>query len=515
MVSSERRIRASSFPPWRNPFGRDDNQRENIASKPPDPINRVGLYCICRFLSTTLPYDMIRKLGVSLSLFLVLTSVLATAQYTDRKAMDDLGGPKEFAARRAELAAKLKTGYVLLFAKTQEPPAAHYREDNDFYYYTGLSDPGAIMLMDVATQRVTIFEPQQSPREIQVYGANLLGMPKDQQKELGYPGVAPLQALDSGLAFLFGNGVDNTLWVRLGFADKPDGARFETGRDYAAEYNNPYGQNLPGDRDALVKLRERYPAATFRDITGTIDEMRNIKRPGEIEVLRKVGRISALGDMQAIEIAHPNMYEYQIEAEAEYVFRNAGAQGLAYPAIVGSGVHANTWHYFFNRDQIQPGSIVVFDFAADLDHMTMDITRTFNIDGKFTPEQAKAYNIDLEGQKAVIAMLKVGNTYEQAADAGKAVFEKGGVGSQWMGFPGHFVGLATHDVMLPKGPIKAGQVVTVEPILEYPDKHWHFRAEDTILITENGPEILSSAIPKEMTDVEKLVGSQPAPQVVK
>ncbi len=253
---------------------------------------------------------------------------------------------------------------------------------------------------------------------------------------MGYPIVMPISGLDSTLAFLFGSGQENDLWVRLGFADKPDGARFETGRDYAAEYNNPYGQSLPGDRDALLKLHERYPAAHFRDITGAMDQMRNIKRPGEIEVLRRNGRISALGDKQAIEIAHPNMYEYQIEAEAEYVFRNAGAQGLAYPAIVGSGIHANTWHYFFDRDQIKPGSIVVFDFAADLDHMTMDITRTFNIDGKFTPEQAKWYNVDLESQKATIAMLKVGNTYEQAADAGKAVFEKAGEGAQWMGFPG-------------------------------------------------------------------------------
>src|SRR5580658_10978153 len=112
----------------------------------------------------------------AISLFLFLSALTATAQYTDRTAMNDLGGPQEFAARRAELAAKLKTGYVLLFAKTQVPAAGHYREDNDFYYYTGLSDPGAIMFMNVEKQSVVIVEPQQSPREIQVYGANLLGM---------------------------------------------------------------------------------------------------------------------------------------------------------------------------------------------------------------------------------------------------------------------------------------------------------------------------------------------------
>ncbi len=454
-----------------------------------------------------------RKLVLCLSLF--LTAISARAQYTDRTAMNDLGGPKEFAARRAELAAKVKTGYVILFAKTQEPPADHYREDNDFYYYTGLSDLGAVMFLNVASGNVTIVEPQQTPREIQVYGANLLGMSKDEQKALGYNSVMPLSTLDSTLSFLFGSGAANDLWVRLGFADKPDGARFETGRDYAAEYNNPYGQNLPGDRGALVKLRERYPAAQFHDITGIMDSMRNIKRPAEIEVLRRNGRISAAGDKQAITMAHPGMYEYQIEAEAAFVFRNSGAQGLAYPAIVGAGVHANTWHYFFDRDKIAPGSIVVFDFAADLDHMTMDITRTFNIDGKFTAEQAKWYNVDLESQKASIAMLKPGNTYEQAADAGKKVFDDAGIGSQWMGFPGHFVGLATHDVMMPKGPILAGQVVTVEPIVEFPDKHWHFRVEDTVLITPNGPEVLSSGIPKEMSEVEKLVGTVPAVEPVK
>jgi len=113
----------------------------------------------------------------------------------------------------------------------------------------------------------------------------------------------------------------------------------------------------------------------------------------------------------------------------------------------------------------------------------------------------------LECQKAVIALLKPGNTYDQASEAGKAVFAKYGEEKQWYGFPGHFVGLATHDVLLPKGPIKAGQVVTVEPIVEFPEKHMHFRVEDTVLITENGSEILSSGVPKETSDVEKLVGS--------
>jgi Xaa-Pro aminopeptidase len=443
--------------------------------------------------------------AVVLALFVSLFAMLSLAQYTDPTAINDLGGPQEFARRRQELAKQLKTGYLILFARVTLPEANHYREDNDFFYYTGISDPGAVMVMDIGKGNTLIFEPDQGARGKQVLGANLLSLTPEQREKLGYSTVMPLSLLDRGLSSTLGKETD--LWLRLTFPDKADGARSETGGDYSQEYIHPYGDPTPGDRAAIKKLAERYPAAHQRDATAFIDDMRNIKTPQEIEVLRRNGKLSAEGIKQAIAHAHPPMFEYQIEAQADYVFRNGGAQGWAYPAIVSSAENINTWHYFNDRRQIQPNELVVFDFAADLDHMTMDITRTFNISGKFTPEQAKWYAVDLESQKASIAMLKPGNTYEQVADAGKAVFEKNGIAKQWYGFPGHFVGLATHDVKHPTGPVKAGQVVTVEPIVEFPEQQMHFRVEDTILVTDNGPEILSASVPKEMSDVEKLVGS--------
>ena len=446
-----------------------------------------------------------RAIRLLVATLLVTIAMPVLAQYTDTAAMNDLGGPQEFARRRAELGKQLKTGYLILFARVTLPESNHYREDNDFYYFTGLADPGAVLVMDIAKGNTMIFEPEQGPRMKQVLGPNLLALTADQRKALGYETVLPVSLLDRGLAGAIGKETD--LWLRLGFADKADGARPETGGDYAQEYIDPYGDPTPGDRAALQKLALRYPAAHQRDATSFIDAMRNIKTPQEIAVLRRNGALSAEGIKQGMAHARPMMYEYQIEAQADYVFRNGGAQGWAYPAIVGSGSNINTWHYFSDRQQIQANALIVFDFAADLDHMTMDITRTFNVSGKFTPDQAKWYAVDLESQKAVIAMLKPGNTYEQASDAGKAVFAKAGEEKQWFGFPGHFVGLATHDVLRPSGPIKAGQVVTVEPIVEFPEKQMHFRVEDTILVTDNGPEILSSGVPKELTEVEKLVGS--------
>ena len=437
--------------------------------------------------------------------FLFFGALPSLAQYTDPVYINDLGGPQEFARRRADLAKQVKTGYIILLARVTVPESNHYREDNDFFYYTGLSDPGAVMVVDASKADTVIFEPEQSPRTKQVYGANLLGMSSEQRDKLGFKTVLPVRTLDTMLATALGTETD--LWLRLTFPDKADGARLEVGRDYAAEYAAPYGDPTPGDRAAIMKLAQRYPAAHQRDLTPFIDAMRSIKTPQEIAVLRRNGALSAEGIKQAIAHVHAPIYEYQIEARAAYVFRNGGASGWAYPAIVGSAENINTWHYFNDRREIQPNELVVFDFAADLDHMTMDITRTFNSSGKFTPEQAKWYAVDLECQKTVIALLKPGNTYEQASDAGKAVLDKYGEGKQWYAFPGHFVGLATHDVLRPQGPIKAGQVVTVEPIVEFPDKQMHFRVEDTILITDTGAEILSSGVPKEMTEVEQLVGS--------
>jgi len=322
-------------------------------------------------------------------LLLVLTAC-AFAQYTNLSEITEYGGPQEFAARRAELAKKIGgKGTVLLFARVTLPESSHYREDNDFFYYTGLREPGAAMLMDAASGRTTIFQPAHSEREIQVLGKTILAMSPADREQVGFTNVQPITDLDNILARLFYGGAESDLWIRLGFPDKADGARLETGLDNSRHYNDPYGSNEPTNLAPANKLRERYPAARVHDLTPLIDEMRNIKRPSEIEMVRRSGKLGAAGLKQAISKAHPGMMQYEVEAEAAYVFAKGAAEGWAYPAIVGSGSDANTWHYFSNRHKINAGDVVVFDFSPDLHMMTMDITRTFPIDGKFTPEQAK------------------------------------------------------------------------------------------------------------------------------
>src|SRR5262245_42262465 len=147
--------------------------------------------------------------------------------------MKDLGGPKEFERRRQALAKELKDGWLMLFARQVEPEADHYREDNDFYYFTGIADPGAVLVMNGKTGQALLFEPQQAPRKKQVYGPNVLSLSPEDQRNLGFAVVRPLTELDATLAYLLAD--TGPLWVRLGFPDKADGARPETGADHADE----------------------------------------------------------------------------------------------------------------------------------------------------------------------------------------------------------------------------------------------------------------------------------------
>jgi len=459
---------------------------------------------------------------------LLLTAALlyalpATAQYTDQRAFDDSGGAAEFARRRAELVKLIKPGFAVLFARIDDPEGMVYREDNDFYYFTGIAEPGAVLIVDGDADRTTLFEPQQLPPQKTFFGPNLLGSAADEQKKYGFTSVAPLNELVVRLALLTSR-PGSEMWARLGHPDQVDRDRFEVGLLQAFNSAHPFGDRASRDRDIAVTLRQRYPQVQLHDLTPIIDRLRNVKSATEIDIMRRNGRLSAEGMRGAIARARPGMYEYQIAAQAMFNFAMAGAEGVAYPAVVASGPNVTVLHYFRNRRQVQPGDLVVFDFAADLHHLTMDITRTFNISGRFSAEQAKWYAVVLEAQSAVIEMMRPGNTYELATEAGRRVFEKYGVVDQWAAevFPGHFVGEATHDAnagpnaagrtsttwWMPSGPVTAGQVVAVEPTLTFEDKQLHIRIEDTVLITSTGPDVLTSAVPKSMDVLQALVGSE-------
>jgi Xaa-Pro aminopeptidase len=415
--------------------------------------------------------------------------------------------PEEFGRRRAALMAAVKDGAIVLFGDASVPPGTHFRQDNDFFYFSGNEDLGGVLVMvPLGRAGSYLFLPQRSAREVQYDGPGLLEDAAAKAKA-GFIDVLAVGDLDEFLARLTGQGAGK-LYVRLSPRDTLDDARSETALWDGRRARGHYNDQLSIDQYRIEKLRQRYPQMELVDIAPAIDALRAVKTPEEIEVLRRNGRLSAEGVRQAMLAGRPGVFEYEIEAAAMAVVLKGGAKGPAYAPIVGSGPNSCIFHYEKNDRRVGEGEVVLMDFGADLDHMAMDITRTWPASGKFTAEQREVYRIVLEVEKACIEAYRPGATPEDVRDHVAEVMKAKGIDprGQLGGF-GHGVGLAVHDVPL-GGVLKEGMVFAIEPALYYPEKGFGIRVEDTILITKDGCEVLTKAVPKEIDEIERLLAGR-------
>lgn len=413
----------------------------------------------------------------------------------------------EFVKRRIALMNQVKKGMIILFANADHPPASRFRQDNDFYYFTGCDDMNAILLMTAKTRKTVLFLPRLSDREAQMTGKNLLEAP-GARKKTGLTGIYPLDYFKEYLA-RNGEKAERTFYVRLSPADEVSYNRRETSIFEARKTRNPFNDQISLDRYRINKLKKCYPSFKMKDVVPFIDEMRLIKTPQEIEILRLNGKISAEAIRQAMCATKPGAYEYELEAVAMNVILKNGANGPAYPPIVGSGANSCILHYNKNRRQMEAGDLVLMDFGADLDHLCMDITRTWPVSGTFTPEQRELYRVVLEVQKACIAVYRPGITAREVRKHVAKVMKKKGIDTRGLqGGMHHYVGMAVHDVGPKDIPLREGMVFTIEPGLYYPEKNLGIRIEDTILITKDGCEVLSKDVPKEIEEIEALLATK-------
>ncbi|MCU0244394.1 MAG: aminopeptidase P N-terminal domain-containing protein, partial [Acidobacteria bacterium] len=394
--------------------------------------------------------------------------------------------PEEFVRRRAALMAQVKDGAVVLFGDASVPAGTHFRQDNDYFYLTGNDDLGGVLvLVPFGRPGAYLFLPQRSAREIQYDGPGLLEDAAAKAKA-GFTEVLAVGDLDEFLARLTGRGAGK-LYVRLSPRDTLDDARSETALMDGRRARGHYNDQLSVDQYRLEKLRQRYPQTALADIAPAIDALRAVKTPEEIEIMRRNGRLSAEGVRQAMLATRPGVFEYELEAAAM--------------AVVLKG-------YEKNARRAGAGEVVLMDFGADLDHLAMDITRTWPASGKFTPEQREVYAIVLEVQKACIAAYRPGATPQSVREEVAAAVKAKGIDPRGLtgGF-GHGVGLCVHDVPL-GGVLKEGMVFAIEPALYYPEKGFGVRIEDTVLITKTGCEVLTKDVPKEIDEIEKLLAGR-------
>jgi len=410
----------------------------------------------------------------------------------------------EFEKRRLILMEKVGHGLIILFASPGNTGAGHFRQDNDFYYFTGCEDANAILVMVPASKDSYLFVPQKTDREKMMEGGNSLDDPGDRER-LRLRAIYPVSYFDEFLSRLSGR-QEQVLYLRLSPEDSVGEARSETALFQARRFRNPYNAQLSLNQFRAERFRQLYPAAELKDITPQIDSLRMIKTPEEIAIMRRNGRISAEAVKKAMLVSKPGAFEYELEAAAVEILLKNGCRGPAYPPIIGSGPNTCILHYEKNNRAMQAGELVLMDFGGDLNYLTMDITRTWPVSGKFTEEQKKIYRVVLEVQKACIEAFKPGITGREVQEyVARRMKEKGIDPLGLRGGLGHLVGMSVHDVQDAELVLREGMVMAIEPGLYYPEKNLGIRIEDTVVITRDGCEVLTAGVPKEIEEIEALL----------
>ena len=278
------------------------------------------------------------------------------------------------------------------------------------------------------------------------------------------------------------------------------------------------------------------------DPSGMINELRLRKSSAEINLMRHSAKIAAQAHIQAMANTKPGVGEWQLEGIIEGLFKYCNTSGIAYPCIIGSGENATILHYTVNDDTCDDGEIILIDAGCEYKGYASDITRSWPVNGKFTEAQAEIYQIVLDAQLSAIDQCRVGNAYDAPHQAARKALAEGlirigvikqnleealgpdGELSKWyMHNTGHWLGMDVHDVGVYRPGedprvFEEGMVITVEPGLyfgawrpdvECPEKYANIgiRIEDDVLITNDGPDVLSGDCPKTIANIEAIVGT--------
>ncbi len=451
--------------------------------------------------------------------FLIAAPVAAQPVFTD------IFPPDEFAARRTAVLKEIGNGVAILQGAIERPGEQPFRQNNQFFYLLGaVSQPRVIAVIDGASRRTTLFLNRDS-RE-RSYGVPSL-LPGDSAAgAAGVDAVMPRDSFTTALTQLARDG--RTIYTPfraevLGFASAGDAS----GQARATK-SDPWDGRLSREETFIEKIKTVAPNATVMNLDPIIDRLRATKSQREIAILREATIQSGLGIMEAMRDARPGMYEYELQASAEFVFKKGGAYGPSYFALIMTGRNSLFTHYHKNTAQLKDGELVEMDYAPDYKYYVSDITRVFPVNGKFTPLQREAYTVYLRLYQALMTSIKV-HTAPRAIIAASVPkmdsimasfrFTNESIKTAATAFVnryrnstsnslGHTIGLEVHDVRIPEQTLEPGHIFTIEPQMNVPELGFGIRLEDVLLITATGYENLSAFVPIEVADIEKLMAQR-------
>ena len=259
-------------------------------------------------------------------------------------------------------------------------------------------------------------------------------------------------------------------------------------------------------------LKEKYPFIIFKQGRTLIQHLRTIKTDAEIDEIKKAIHITRLGIEELMKNSRDDLYEYQLESYFDQSIKYNGANGYAFDTIAASGKNSCCLHYSANQDKMHDGDLILFDLGSTFNYYCSDISRTFPVNGKFTPRQRQIYEIVLNGQKLMLENMKPGITqrelnqilikyYQVELKKIGLIKEDSEVSKYYFHGVSHHMGLDCHD-LADYTPLKPGSVISNEPGLYIPQENIGIRIEDDVLITEDGCVNLSSEILKDPDEIE-------------
>jgi len=431
---------------------------------------------------------------------------------------------EEFAARRAKVLQQIGDGVAVLQGAAETSSYEKFRQSNQFYYLTGVETPRAILVVDGRAKSSTLYLNPTDERMERSEGP-LLGPGSAAEQLTGIEHALPKGEFDKAAAGFAGRTVYTTVRGETVLMGTPDRANAHA----RAREADPW--DLQGSREAYfrTKIAEKAADAKFENLDDILDEMRMHKSPREIALLRESSRIAGEAMMEAMRSAEPGMYEYEIEAIGDYVFKKHNAWGPAYFGLVASGKNAAWPHYHAAQAQLKAGDLVLFDYAPDFHYYTSDVTRMFPAAGKFSPDQRELYGIYVKLYQAIMTSIRPGPTSDILKDVVKKMDEamashtfrsqknrdaaarfveayRTRLTAPRAGATlGHMVGMEVHDVQKNFTAYEPGMVFTIEPALTIPEDRVYIRLEDMIVITPNGHDNMSGFAPIEIDAIEKLM----------
>lgn len=409
----------------------------------------------------------------------------------------------DYHARREALAKK--AGGVVVYLAPLEPMDAVYafRQSDDFYYLSGVTVPGAGVLIAPAAEAKgetparayteILFLPPRNLRMEKFTGPQLGADNPDAAKITGFDRVEEMSKLPEEAAKVLA-GIRPAIYTDLSDQGQPT-----------------------ENSEALDFLKRTNTFLLFEDVKPMLSSLRTVKDAGEIALIRKAVDASAAAHVAAMKALKPNMMEYEISALLQFEWDRRGCERPSYTPIVGSGHNSTVLHYSENTNVMKSGEVVVIDAAAECSMYAADITRTLPVNGHFTPRQREIYDIVLGAQEAAMAAFQSGKSMltgksDDSLDKVARDYIKAhgkdlhgeSLDKYFIHGLGHYIGLNVHDPGDYKVPLAPGMTFTIEPGIYIPEENIGVRIEDDYLVDTDGKLIkLSAAVPSKAEDVEK------------